>query len=88
MKTTAGAVALERPKLRGAAEPFAPRLLGKGVSRSDALESLVIASYVRRLSQRDVEAALREAQGAEATLSKSTVSRICRALVQEFEVWC
>ncbi len=87
VKTTAGAVALERPKVRGAIEPFASRLLGKGVSRTDALESLVIASYVRGLSQRDVEAALREALGAEATLSKSTVSRICRVLVSEFEAW-
>ena len=41
VKTTAGPVVLERPKLRGTAQPFASRLLGKGVSRTNALEALV-----------------------------------------------
>ena len=66
-------------------EPFATRLLGKGVTRTNALESLVIAGFVRGLSVRDVEAALAEALGAEATVSKSTVSRICQAIKDEFD---
>jgi putative transposase len=36
VSTTAGPVVLERPRLRGTTEPFALRLLGKGVSRTDA----------------------------------------------------
>jgi putative transposase len=71
VKTTAGPVVLERPKLRGTPEPFASRLLGKGVSRTNALEALVISGFVRGLSVRDVEAALGEALGPEAALSKS-----------------
>jgi len=55
VKTTAGPVVLERPKLRGTAQPFASRLLGKGVSRTNALEALVISGFVRGLSTRDVE---------------------------------
>jgi transposase-like protein len=43
VKTTAGPVVLERPKLRGTDEQFASRLLGKGVSRTNALEALVIS---------------------------------------------
>ena len=43
IKTTAGEVTLPRPKLRGADEAFASRLLGSGVTRTNALESLVIA---------------------------------------------
>jgi putative transposase len=39
VKTAAGPVVLERPKLRGTAQPFASRLLGKGVSRTNALEA-------------------------------------------------
>jgi putative transposase len=70
VKTTAGPVTLERPKLRGTSEPFASRLLGKGVSRTNALESLVLSGFVRGLSVRDVEAALAEALGPEAALSK------------------
>jgi putative transposase len=75
VKTTAGPVVLQRPKLRGTAQPFASRLLGKGVSRTNALEALVISGFVRGLSTRDVEAALGEVLGPEAALSKSTISR-------------
>jgi hypothetical protein len=45
-------------KLRGTSEAFASRLLGTGVTKTHALESLVIAGFVRGLSTRDVEAAL------------------------------
>lgn len=85
VKTTAGPVTLKRPKLRGTTEQFASRLLGKGVTRTNALESLVIAGFVRGLSVRDVEAALVEALGPEATVSKSTVSRVCQAIKEEFD---
>ncbi|MDP9343997.1 MAG: transposase, partial [Actinomycetota bacterium] len=63
VKTTAGPITLERPKLRGTDEAFASRLLGAGVTKTNALESLVIAGFVRGLSVRDVEAALAEALG-------------------------
>ena len=87
VRTTAGPVALARPKLRGTTEVFASRLLGAGVSKSNALESLTIAGFVRGLSVRDVEATLAEALGAEAALSKSTVSRICQQIAEQFETW-
>jgi putative transposase len=87
IKTTAGPLTLSRPKLRGTTQQFASRLLGKGVTRTNAIESLVIAGYVRGLSTRDVEAALAEALGNEATVSKSTVSRICEAIKTEFEAF-
>ncbi len=87
IKTTAGPVTIDRPKLRGTDEAFASRLLGVGVCRTNALESLVIAGFVRGLSVRDVEATLAEALGSEATLSKSTVSRVCEAIKTEFDAW-
>ena len=74
VKTTAGPVTLERPKLRGTTAAFASRLFGKHVTKTNALESLVIASFVRGLSVRDVEATLAEALGDQAAVSKSTVS--------------
>jgi Transposase, Mutator family len=61
--------------------------LGKGVSRTNALEALVLSGFVRGLSVRDVEAALAEALGPEAALSKSTVSRVCEAIKTEFDAW-
>ncbi len=55
IKTTAGPVTVSRPKLRGTSERFASQLFGKSVTKSNALESLVIAGFVRGLSVRDVE---------------------------------
>src|SRR4029450_9063427 len=63
------------------------RLLGKGVSRTNALEARVLGWFVRGLSVRDVEAALAEALGPEAALSKSTVCRICQAIKEEFDAF-
>ena len=87
IKTTAGAVEVKRPKVRGTLEKFSSRLLGKHVARTNALESLVISGWVRGLSDRDIEAALREALGPDATVSKSTVSRICEQIRGEFDTW-
>jgi putative transposase len=52
VKTTAGPVTLARPKVRGTTERFASQLFGKGVTKINALESLVIAGFVRGLSTR------------------------------------
>ena len=66
---------------------FASQLLGKGVVRSEPLEALVISGWVRGLSDRDIEALLAEALGPEAALSKSTASRICARLRDDFEAF-
>src|SRR4051794_30965755 len=87
IKTTSGPVTLSRPKLRGTTEAFASRLLGTGVTKTHALESLVIAGFVRGLSTRDVEATLAEALGEAATVSRSTVSRICEDIHTEMTAW-
>jgi hypothetical protein len=64
-------VRVARPKLRGTSELFASRLLGAGITKSNALETLVIASFVRGLSVRDVEATLADALGVDGKVSKS-----------------
>ncbi len=87
VKTTAGPVTLQRPKVRGTVERFASQLFGKGVTKTNALESLVIAGFVRGLSTRDVEATLVEALGEAAAVSKSTVSRVCEEIRTQFEAW-
>jgi putative transposase len=50
-------VVLERPRLRATTELFASRRLGKGVSHTNAPESLVLSGFVPGLRVRDVEAA-------------------------------
>ena len=87
VKTTAGPVHLARPKLRGTTEAFASRLFGSHVTKTNALETLVIASFVRGLSVRDVEAALAEALGDQAAISKSTVSSVCGQIKDEYQSW-
>jgi putative transposase len=49
IKTTMGPVAVQRPKLRGTDERFCSWLFGLGVTRTNALESLVISGWVRGL---------------------------------------
>jgi putative transposase len=82
-----GPVEIQRPKLRDTDEAFCSRLLGKEVTRTNALEALVISAWVRGLSDRDIEAALAEVLGPEAALSRSTVSRICQKIKEEFAEW-
>src|SRR6266536_801874 len=88
VKTTAGPLELERPRLRNAsALEFASEIIGKGVTRTHALEALVIVSFLRGLSVRDVEAALEEAFDGP-LVSKSTVSRICADTRARYRAWC
>ena len=88
IKTSLGPVQLQRPKLRHVHAALCDQLFGQGVSRTNALETLVISCWVRGLSDRDVEAMLSEVFGEQATISRSTVSRICQRLRAEFDAWC
>jgi transposase-like protein len=87
VRATAGPVALARPKPRGTTEAFASCLFGSHVTKTSALESLVIASFVRGLPVRDVEAALAGALGDQAAISKSTVWVICGQIKDEYQAW-
>ena len=76
VKTTSGPVELERPRVRdGSKLGFESRILGKHVTHTYALESLVISSFLRGLSTRDVEAVLEDTFD-QPVSSRSTVSRI------------
>jgi len=87
LKTSLGPVQLQRPKLRHAHAALCDQLFGQGVSRTNALETLVISCWVRGLSDRDVEAMLAEVFGEQAAVSRTTVSRICQRLRIEFDAW-
>src|SRR5437899_12076258 len=88
VKTTAGPLELERPRVRNAsALGFASAIVGKGVARTHALEALVVCSFLRGLSVRDIEAALEETFEVP-VVSKSTVSRICADTRERYRAWC
>ncbi len=52
-----GPVELGRPTLHDTDEALCSQLFGVGVTRTNALASLVISGWVRGLSDRDIEAA-------------------------------
>jgi putative transposase len=86
--TTSGPMEIERPRLRSAsALGFESRIVGRGVARTYALETLVICSFLRGLSVRDVEAALEETFD-HPVISKSTVSRILEDTRERYRRWC
>jgi putative transposase len=88
VKTTAGPLELERPRVRNASTlGFCSEIVGKGVARTHALEALVVCSFLRGLSVRDVEAVLEEAFDGP-VVSKSTVARICTSTRERYHAWC
>ncbi len=88
VKTTSGLLELERPRLCNARElGFSSAILGVGVTRTHALEALVVLGFLRGLSVRDVEGLLAETFGA-SVVSKSTVSRICEQTRECYRAWC
>src|ERR671925_1347831 len=88
VRTTSGTVELERPRVRDASRlGFESRVLGRGVTRTYALESLVIGAFLRGLSTRDVEAVLEETFD-EPVSSRSTVSRILEDTRERYRRWC
>src|SRR4051812_49848738 len=83
-----GPVELERPRVRNARElGFQSRILGRHVARTYALESLIICSFLRGLSVRDIEAALAETFD-EPVIGKSTVARVCQDTRERYRRWC
>jgi putative transposase len=88
IKTTSGPVELERPRVRDASKlGFESRLLGRYVTPTYALESLVISSFLRRLSTRDVEAVLEDTFDQPVSW-RSTVSRILEDTRERYRRWC
>jgi putative transposase len=88
VRTTSGPAVVERPRVRDASRVgFESELLGKGVARTHALEALIVCSFLRGLSVRDVEAALEECFG-EQVIGKSTVARVCKDTAARYARWC
>jgi putative transposase len=88
VRTTSGPAVIERPRVRDAtAVGLESQVLGKGVARTHALEALVICSFLRGRSVRDVEAALQECFG-ERVIGKSTVARVCKDVAARYAAWC
>jgi len=88
IQTAEGEISIAMPQVRNTAEQFVSRVIPdtKAVVRTRPLEALVIGSYVRGLSDRDIESLAQEAGLGQ--ISKSTVSRICRELRDRYTAFC
>lgn len=88
LQSAEGEIEVELPQLREAAEPFTSKLFPRGSKRllaTEPLKALVVGSFVRGLSMRDVESLCEEAGLGQ--VSKSSASRICRELRERFRAF-
>lgn len=81
-----GLVEIQRPQVRGGAEPYRSRLWELLATRTEAVERLVVEMYARGLSTRDIEDLFRTPEG-EVLLSRSSVSEITDQLWEEYEAF-
>ena len=88
IQTAEGELSMAMPQVRNTAEQFVSRVIPdtKAVVRTRPLEALIIGSYVRGLSDRDIESLTVEAGLGQ--VSKTTVSRICRELRDRYRAFC
>jgi putative transposase len=87
VQTAEGEITVAMPQVRGSLTRFVSSTIPdtKAVIRTRPLEALVIGAYVRGLSDRDIESLAREA--GLGTISKTTVSRICRDLRDRYRAF-
>jgi transposase-like protein len=80
IQTGEGKLEIAVPQLRNSAERLVSQVLPdcRTAVRTKPLETLIIGAYVRGLSDRDIEALVAEA--GLGSVSKSTVTQICRQL--------
>src|SRR3982075_1535069 len=88
IQTAEGEISIAMPQVRDSAERFVSQVIPdtRAVVRTRPLEALIIGSYVRGLSDRDIESLAEEAELG--PISKSTVSRICRELRDRYTAFC
>jgi putative transposase len=87
VQTAEGEIRLAMPQVRGSLTRFVSSTIPdtKAIIRTRPLEALVIGAYVRGLSDRDIESLAAEA--GLGTISRTTVSTICRELRDRYRAF-
>jgi len=87
VQTAEGEITVAMPQVRGTLTRFVSQVIPdtRSIVRTRPLEALVIGAYVRGLSDRDIESLAREA--GLGTISKTTVSGICRDLRDRYRAF-
>lgn len=86
LKTRAGRVEIEEPRMRGTETPFESAILGRLDRVEERLETMALEMYARGLSTRDIEATLTDEAG-HPLLSRSSMSRLSEELYAEYEAF-
>ncbi|MGI9146441.1 MAG: IS256 family transposase [Chloroflexota bacterium] len=88
IQTAEGEISIAMPQVRNTAEQFVSKVIPDttAVVRTRPLEALIIGSYARGLSDRDIESLVQEAGLGQ--VSRSTVSRICRERRDRYTAFC
>lgn len=86
LTTGVGELEVEVPRVRGLEEPFSSEVLARRVQITSGVQAFLPELYKHGLSTRDFAPALGEHLG-QAGLSKSSVSRTCAQLKDEFAAW-
>lgn len=81
-----GKIQLELPQTRATEFPFRSVLLERWQRRSENLERLIPALYVKGLSQQDIERVLQENLGLD-NVSRSVVSGLSKKIYVDFDHW-
>jgi transposase-like protein len=87
VQTAEGEIVVAVPQVRDSLTRFVSSVIPdvRGIVRTRPLEALVIGAWVRGLSDRDIESLAREA--GLGTISRSTVSTICRELRDRYRAF-
>src|SRR5256714_3761788 len=88
IQTAEGEITIAMPQVRNTAEQFVSRVIPdtKAVVRTRPLEALIIGSYVRGLSDRDIESLTVDAGPGQ--VSNTTVSRISQEQHDRHRAFC
>ena len=81
-----GKIQVELPQTRETEFSFRSVILELWQRRSENLEKLIPALYVKGLSQRDIERALKENLGVD-KVSRSVVSKLSKKIYSDFDQW-
>ena len=80
-------VKIRRPRVRGVEEPFVSEVLPPYRRRFPDVDKALHELWIQGLSTRDFEPSLRALLGEKTPLSSSTISRVNKQFLDEYEAW-
>jgi len=86
IKTAEGSIEIQMPQIRDSKEGFRSRWIAAYLKRTETLDEMTRALYVKGLSFRDIESTMMEILSGEG-VSRSVASRVAEKLSDDFRAW-